>query len=226
MAFSDEIASTLVQAPLHAFDGEIASTLAQAPMHAFSVEDATSLVQLPPNFFSGEIATALLSNPLHAFADEISAPLYSDPLHSFSDEFGAEISPFLNNIRLLRVDQVRGSLIAVRRSVNMNTTGDTPITVVPKKYTIRRVIVTNASVPLTAAVGGIYTGPGKTGTALVPAGQSYVALATPRRFIDTGQDISTITDAFTAQTLYLSLTTPQGVAATADVYIYGDSVEP
>lgn len=137
-----------------------------------------------------------------------------------------DVLNYLTPQLLLRIDQARAPLIAVVRSVNMNSTSDQIIDLSPNKYIIRRVVVTNASVSLTTAVGGIYTGPGKTGTAVVPAGQTYAALTSHTKFLNTGQHISTITDAFVTDPLYFSLTTPQGVAATADIYIYGDSVEP
>lgn len=127
---------------------------------------------------------------------------------------------------LIRADQIAGPLIGLLRGANMNTTADQPIICTPSRYIIRRVIVTNASVNMTTAVGGIYTGVSKSGTALVPAGQVYTSLTAASKFIDTSLAPSTGTDTFTNQGLYFSLTTPQGVAATADVYIYGDAVEP
>lgn len=128
-------------------------------------------------------------------------------------------------IPLLRLDQTRIPLISVLRAADMNTTADQVINLSPKRYIVRRVIITNASTSLTTAVGGIYTGTGKTGVALVPAGQSYAALTGSNKFIDATLHASTSTDHYVVTTLYLSLTTPQGVPATADIYIYGDSVE-
>lgn len=130
-----------------------------------------------------------------------------------------------NRPPLLRLDQARSPLIAVLRAADMNTTADQAINLSPKRYVIRRIIVTNANASLTTAVGGLYTGPGQTGVALVPAGQSYAALTSSDKFIDTTLHASAFTDHYAVSTLYLSLTTPQGVPATADIYIYGDSVE-
>lgn len=127
---------------------------------------------------------------------------------------------------LIRADQVAGPLIGTLRGVDMNSISDQIIGCSPVRYIIRRVIVTNASVSLTTAVGGIYTGPTKSGTAIVPANQAYSALTGPEKFIDASLDALTGTDTFTNEVLYLSLTTPQGTPATADIYIYGDAVEP
>jgi hypothetical protein len=129
-------------------------------------------------------------------------------------------------MELIRADQIAGPLIGLIRGANMDSTADQPIVCTPKRYIIRRVIVTGASINLTAAVGGIYTGLSKSGTAIVPAAQVYTALTAPSKFIDTGLHASTSTDTFINPGLYLSLTTPQGAPATADIYIYGDAVEP
>lgn len=129
-------------------------------------------------------------------------------------------------MELIRADQIAGPLIGVLRGADMNSTTDQPIVCSPIRYIIRRVIVTNASVNLTTAVGGIYTSPTKTGVPIVPAGQVYTSLTSPSKFIDTSLHALTSTDTFTNPGVYLSLTTPQGAAATADIYIYGDAVEP
>lgn len=126
---------------------------------------------------------------------------------------------------LLRTDQTSISLIAVLRSADMNSVLDQPIALGTKRYVVRRVVVCGASTSLTTAVGGIYTSPGKTGTALVPSNQAYTSLTGPTKFLDTALHASMGTDVVVSETVYLSLTTPQGIAATADVYIYGDSVE-
>lgn len=129
-------------------------------------------------------------------------------------------------MELIRADQMAGPLIGLLRAADMNTTDDQVIICTPKRYIIRRIIFTNASISLTTAVGGIYTGLVKSGTALVPAGQVYTSLTVPSKFIDATLDGLTGTDTFMNQGFYFSLTTPQGAPATADVYIYGDAVEP
>lgn len=101
---------------------------------------------------------------------------------------------------------------------NMNSTSDQAITIASASYIITAIVVTNASVNLTTAAGGVYTAAAKGGTAVVAAGQVYSALtAATKQLALTLND----TDRRTVSTLYLSLTTGQGSAATADVYVYG-----
>lgn len=116
-----------------------------------------------------------------------------------------------------------GSLIAA----NFNSTADQIITIFdnPAKYIVRRIIVTNASTSLTTAAGGVYTAASKGGTAIVAAAQAYSTLTASTLFLDltlsaTGNASTTVKSSI--PNLYLSLTTAQGAAATADVYVYGD----
>lgn len=116
-----------------------------------------------------------------------------------------------------------GSLIAA----NFNSTADQIITIFdnPAKYIVRRIIVTNASTSLTTAAGGVYTAASKGGTAIVAAAQAYTSLTASTLFLDltlsaTGNASTTVKSSI--PNLYLSLTTAQGAAATADVYVYGD----
>lgn len=85
-------------------------------------------------------------------------------------------------------------------------------------YIIDRIVVTNASVSLTTAVGGLYTGSAKGGAAVVAADQAYSALTTA-----TSTLALTIADSDrrSNSAFNLSLTTPQGAPATADIYVYG-----
>lgn len=79
--------------------------------------------------------------------------------------------------------------------------------------------VTNASVNLTTAAGGVYDTAAKGGNALVASGATYATL--------TGATLGANLTATSAAlgvltaTPILSLTTGQGSAATADFYIYG-----
>lgn len=116
-----------------------------------------------------------------------------------------------------------GSLIAG----NFNSTSDQQITIFdnPSKYVIRRIVVTNASASLTTAAGGIYTAVSKGGTAVVASSQAYSTLTGSTLFLDLTLNTSgnaNITVKSSIPNLYLSLTTAQGTAATADVYVYGD----
>lgn len=102
---------------------------------------------------------------------------------------------------------------------NMNTTADQPFTKMGPfaGYSVSGALATNASASLTLAIGGIYQAAAKAGTPIVAAAQVYSGLTNPAKVI-----IPTValTDVLTATPIF-ALTTPQGGAATADIYIYG-----
>ncbi len=89
---------------------------------------------------------------------------------------------------------------------------------------IRRIVVNNASISLTTAAGGVYDTASKGGNAIVANTQVYSALTASTKWVDL--TIATIgtTDIVTTGVLYLSLTTAQGAAATADVLVIGDAL--
>lgn len=115
-----------------------------------------------------------------------------------------------------------GSLI----SADMNSAADQAITIASgvTKFIIRRIVVTNASISLTTAAGGVYGNLGKTAPIIVAAAQVYSALTTSAKFIDLTLEAIVGTDILTMATIYLSLTTPQGAAATANVFVFGEDV--
>lgn len=124
-------------------------------------------------------------------------------------------------------DRFGGILLGELIGANFNSTADQAITIfsAPAKYIVRRIVVTNASTSLTTAAGGVYKAASKSG-AIVAATQVYSTLTGSTLFLDltlsaTGNESTTVK---TAKNLYLSLTTAQGAAATADVYVYGDIV--
>lgn len=121
-----------------------------------------------------------------------------------------------------------GILLGQLIAANMNSTGDQQITIfsAPAKYIIRRIVATNASVSLSTAVGGIYPEISKGGTAIVANSQVYSGLTASGKFVDLtiASGYTTGGDVLTAASIYLSLTTPQGAAATADFFVYGDIV--
>lgn len=101
---------------------------------------------------------------------------------------------------------------------NMNTVADQAIVLGYGAAIVTDIIITNASLSLTLAAGGFYTAAAKGGTPIVAAGQLYAALtaaglalkatiAAPVR-VTNGQ-------------IFFALTTAQGAAATADIYIVG-----
>jgi len=102
---------------------------------------------------------------------------------------------------------------------NMNSTSDQAIAIGAAKYFIDKVVVTNASTSLTLAVGGLYTTTSKGGSQILANTQVFSALTASTKIILLSSLITA--DVLTASQLYLSLTTAQGSAATADVYLYG-----
>lgn len=86
-------------------------------------------------------------------------------------------------------------------------------------YMITEIRVNNASVSLTTAAGGFYTGAGKTGVVAVANNQAYTALTGAT--LGMSATIAAAGKAVLTDDLILALTTPQGSAATADVYVIG-----
>jgi hypothetical protein len=89
------------------------------------------------------------------------------------------------------------------------------------KYIITEIRVVNPSVSLTTAQGGFYTAVSGGGTIIGATTTAYTGATSAT----TCQRLTGLTNmdntVFTAATLYLRLTTAQGAAATADVYIIG-----
>lgn len=114
-------------------------------------------------------------------------------------------------------EQLLGSLIGA--DFNVTTDQAIPITRIgSQKYLITRIVVTNASVSMTAADGGIYTATSKGGTAIVAAAQVYTALTAATVALDLTLAVN---NTYTLNNLYFSLTGAQGAAATADIYVFG-----
>jgi len=113
-----------------------------------------------------------------------------------------------------------GSLLGA----NLNSTADQAIPIAAAKYVIRRIVVTNASGTPTLAVGGIYTAASKGGSAVVAATQAFSGLTGGTVSLDLTIAAAGIGVALTAAQLFLSLTTAQGSAMTADLYIFGDAL--
>lgn len=121
-------------------------------------------------------------------------------------------------------------VIAGIRGANFNTTNDQPI-IIPQNLTafsLRFIVVTNASVSLTTAAGGFYSAASKGGTPIVAAAQTYATLTDNNQLaLPTLASFGSATR-FSSRNLgsingllaiWFSLTVPQGVAATADIYI-------
>ena len=100
------------------------------------------------------------------------------------------VHDFYTNYRLI------GKLIGA----NMNVTTDNtiPITAQAGSFIFDRIIVTNPSISLTTAVGGVYTAASKGGTALVANSQVYSALTAAAKFVSLTLANSALTDVFSA----------------------------
>lgn len=117
------------------------------------------------------------------------------------------------------------TLIGRLRGANFNITTDQQIPLfVPAtaKFRVTKITVFNTSVAgMSTAAGGVYPAASKAGTAVVAAGQVYTGLTNAATALDlTLAGANAIQAA--AVKLYLSLTTGQGAAATADINVYGD----
>jgi hypothetical protein len=93
------------------------------------------------------------------------------------------------------------------------------------RYLVGGVTAANPSINLTTAAGGIYNAVGKPGGGIiVDAAQVYTALTGSTKFVDLTLAGVSLTDIQTSLFLYLSLTTPQGAPATADIYVWGQDL--
>jgi hypothetical protein len=111
---------------------------------------------------------------------------------------------------------------------NFNTTNDQQIAIPTTitKFQLTRIVVTNASLSLTTAVGGFYPQPAKGGTALVANSQVYSTLTAASVLLNptltSYANTTALTSAIlTSFSIYFALSTPQGVAATGDIYLFG-----
>jgi hypothetical protein len=120
------------------------------------------------------------------------------------------------------------TVLAQLLAANFNVTTDQTIALPPTitKFCLTRLIVTNPSLSLTTAVGGFYPAPSKGGTSIVANTQVYSGLTAASKLINptlTSFGTGTAFDAtlLTSFSIYFALTTPQGVACTADIFICG-----
>lgn len=115
----------------------------------------------------------------------------------------------------------RYGVIGSAGSVDHNVaTTDNAITMEATRYRIDKVIVENASISLTTATAGVFTAAGGGGTTIA-ADQALSALTASTKYDDLTLQAVTGTDVFTSGTLYYRIGTPQGAAATANVWIVG-----
>ena len=112
------------------------------------------------------------------------------------------------------------------RGANFNVTTD-QICALPAAVTawdLTSIEVTNCSASLTLAAGGVYTAASKGGTALVSAAQAYTGLTSSTVVLPLTLNGTAATTRLTISSVYLSLTTAQGSAATCDMYVWGKNL--
>jgi len=127
------------------------------------------------------------------------------------------------------------NVIASLRQANFNITSDQPI-VIPVSilaFRLTAVIVTNASISLSAAIGGFYPQSAKGGTPIVSTSQAYSALTTSTGLLTVSLSSFGNNTRFSSVNLgtvagqlavWFALTTPQGAPATADIYLTGNNL--
>ena len=111
-------------------------------------------------------------------------------------------------------------LLGSAQGVNCNVIGDTVIPIIStSSYIILYVIATNASISLTTAAGGLFTGPAAGGTPLVTSAALSAltgpTVASQRTVLAAGAAQNT------SQNIYWNIATAQGAAATMDLLVYG-----
>ncbi len=116
-------------------------------------------------------------------------------------------------------------LLAHKRAADMAVTTDQPLIMANSltKYTVEKIIVTNASTDMTllGALGGFYTAASKGGTSIVASSQAYAALTAASKYLSLTLQSIIGTDVLTSSQLYLSLSTAASSACTADIYVFG-----
>lgn len=128
-------------------------------------------------------------------------------------------------------------VLASIKSADFNSTGDQLLLFPPSvtAFQLTGIVVANASLSLTTAVGGVYTSTSKNGSVVVAASQVYssltsanlllqltlAAFAQTARFSTNNLPTVVGSDNLSALAMYFALTTAQGAAATADIYAIG-----
>lgn len=124
------------------------------------------------------------------------------------------------------------NVMASYRSASLNTINDQPIPI-PQRvvaFQLVGILITNASISLNTAAGGFYPQPGKGGVPIVEATQTYSLLSNSSLLLyatlssfgqNTRFSSSNLSSIAGYKNVWFSLTTPQGVAATADIYVLG-----
>lgn len=118
-------------------------------------------------------------------------------------------------------------LLGSARAVNANAAVDTIIPIINSQSWVPDVAIwCNASISLSTATAALYTGPNKTGTALIAAATALSGLTSSlvvgRPTVVAGTKLLAygLQNGFTNY-IYLNIATAQGAAATFDFFLYG-----
>lgn len=131
--------------------------------------------------------------------------------------------------------QSANTILAHLLSADFNSILDQPLQlpITITAFQLTGIVITNASLNLTTAVGGFYPTTAKGGTAIVASTQVYSSLTTAAKLLSATLAAAAAATRYSSAnmdvidgylTMYLSLTTAQGVAATADVYVMGNNL--
>lgn len=120
-------------------------------------------------------------------------------------------------------DSPANKLLFILKGADFQLTTDQPFT---KMFNGTNYVITHVQAirktggATVACAGGIYTGAGKTGNALVAAAQSWIGLSGAAKSVAAAVAAVATTDVQTA-TPILALSTGSTAAVTGDVHIYG-----
>jgi hypothetical protein len=118
-----------------------------------------------------------------------------------------------------------GSYVTAATAINFNLTGDTAFPIaLPAgftRYLVREVRISNASISLTTAQFGVYTGTLQGGVNIVAQTLTGITNNTPGTNLNaySATVIDSGTRFYNSATIYLNIGTPQGATATADASI-------
>lgn len=119
-------------------------------------------------------------------------------------------------------------LLFVGRGLDFQSTADQALA---KQFTGTNFVITSVQAArktggaTVVCAGGIYTAAAKGGSALVAAAQSWIGLSGAGKIAQATLAAIVGTDAQSAATLYLSLTTGSTAAVTADLFVFGVIVD-
>jgi hypothetical protein len=112
------------------------------------------------------------------------------------------------------------------RAANFNSTADQACAILASvtAWAPTSIVATNCTGTFKLAAGGVYPATSKGGTALVAAAQAYTALTGSAIVLGLTLAANIATTRYAINTVYLSLTTAAGSAATCDFYVIGNDL--